>query len=94
MHLDNPEQDVLRSCYSDAMLVQFAISLIGIFLFANPVIRANPVGASPLSCSHDGREYNVGETVVIDCDNCVCEPGRENCKNKTLFLSGIWKKAT
>ena len=75
------------------MLVQFAISLIGICLFANPVIRANPVGASLLGCSHDGREYNVGETVVIDCDNCVCEPGRENCKNKNIIFERYLEKS-
>lgn len=73
------------------MLIQFAISLIGICLFTNPVIRANPVGASQVGCSHDGRAYNVGETIVIDCDNCVCEPGlivcpkEPSCPRKCFF---------
>ena len=47
--------------------------LLLVSLFSLPVMRAAPVG-----CMHDGSEYNVGDKVVIDCDECVCQPGTEN----------------
>ena len=29
-----------------------------------------------LGCNHDGRRYEIGETVIVDCDKCTCEIGK------------------
>ncbi|KAL5249126.1 hypothetical protein ACHWQZ_G018085 [Mnemiopsis leidyi] len=30
-------------------------------------------------CNHDGKRYDIGATVIVGCDECICELGHIKC---------------
>ena len=55
-----------------------AVSLFCVSLGLVSLVMSPGEGAAmgDLGCNHDGRRYEIGETVIVDCDKCTCEIGK------------------
>ncbi|KAG9347866.1 hypothetical protein JZ751_003882, partial [Albula glossodonta] len=53
------------------------------------------VSESQCRCDVDGEQYEPGDTVPRDCNNCTCESGRlVNCSNVDCNVDGQWSPWT
>ena len=44
-----------------------------------PLVNVFPLDGQNKGCAHDGKEVDVGETLVVGCDTCTCIPGVCTC---------------
>ncbi|KAL5249125.1 hypothetical protein ACHWQZ_G018084 [Mnemiopsis leidyi] len=44
-----------------------------------PLVNVFPLDGQNKGCAHDGKEVDVGETLVVGCDTCTCIPGKIVC---------------
>ena len=50
--------------------------LLFIVLTFLPLANLLPLDGQNKGCAHDGKEVDVGETLVVGCDTCTCIPGK------------------
>ena len=63
--------------FSDKFLGEAASMLLLLFVVLTflPLANLLPLDGQNKGCAHDGKEVDVGETLVVGCDTCTCIPG-------------------